>query len=251
VLEHGLAGAVPAHRSRLRAPEDGGGRAIKKPAVSWKWVAGLVGLAAVLGGLPFVLPLQDWSELLEDRIENMALLEGLMLFCAVAIVASLLFVPAWIFPLVAGAVFGFGWGIVAAAVSAVTAAVVAFLLARHVLHSLVEKLACRNPTFKAVDQAVAKEPLKVVALLRLSPVLPSGMKSYFLGLTCVPLPSYTYATAVGMTPGLLLKVYLGAMGRSALGKGGPLKWALLAAGIVATVTLTVIIGRKVRKKLNL
>ena len=37
----------------------------------------------------------------------------------------------------------------------------------------------------------------------------------------------------------------------ALSGGGPLEWSLLAAGIVATIALTVIVGRKVRRRLDL
>lgn len=214
-------------------------------------MAGFAALAVAGAALSFVLPLRDWSELLEEHIESVALFEGLAMFVAVAIVGILLFIPAWFFPLVAGAVFGFAWGLAAAAVSAVAAAVIAFIVARYVLHGPVEKLARRNPTFKAVDQAVAKEPWKVVALLRLSPVLPSGMKSYFLGLTCVDLASYAWASAAGMFPGLLLKVYVGDIGRSAIGKGGPLAWTLFAAGVAATIVLAVVVGRRVRRKLNL
>jgi uncharacterized membrane protein YdjX (TVP38/TMEM64 family) len=129
--------------------------------------------------------------------------------------------------------------------------VAAFLISRYVLRSPVERLARRNAPFKAVDHAVAKEPWKVVALLRLSPVLPSGLKSYFLGLTCIDLAAYAYATAAGMLPGLLLKVYLGDAGRGALTHGGPLQWTLFAAGVAATIALTLIVGRKVRRKLNL
>lgn len=224
---------------------------MKKRSIPKKWIVVFVVLALVVAALSFVLPLQNWSRILEARIERMELLEGLALFCAIAIVATLLFIPAWIFPLVAGAVFGFGWGIVAAGVSAVSAAVIAFVIGRYVLRSPVEKIARRNDTFKAVDQAVAKEPWKVVALLRLSPILPSSLKSYFLGLTCVDLGSYAFATAAGMLPGLLLKVYVGDLGRGALSKGGPLKWTLLAAGIGATIALTLIVGRRVRRKLNL
>jgi uncharacterized membrane protein YdjX (TVP38/TMEM64 family) len=222
----------------------------EKRPVPWKWIAGLAVAAALVALASWLLPLREWADVLEDRIEGMSLFEGLVVFCAAAIVASLLMLPGWIFPLVAGAVFGMGWGLLAAAVSAIGAAVIAFLVARYVLRGPVERMAKRNKTFKAVDQAVAKEPWTVVALLRLSPLLPSGAKSYFLGVTCVKLPSYAYATAAGMLPGLLLKVYLGDAGRGALTKGGPLEWALFAAGLIATVAVTFFVGRKVKKKLN-
>jgi uncharacterized membrane protein YdjX (TVP38/TMEM64 family) len=198
-----------------------------------------------------LLPISDWADALEDAIEGMNRAAGMLVFCAVAVAASLLFVPAWIFPLVAGAVFGLGWGLVAALVSATLSAIAGFLIARYVLRGWFGSLARRSKTFKAVDQAVAKDAWKVVALVRMSPVMPSSMKSYFLGLTRVTLPDYAGASVAGMLPGVLLKVYVGAAGRSALSHGSALHWAIFAAGIVATIALTVIVGRKVRTRLEL
>jgi len=51
--------------------------------------------------------------------------------------------------------------------------------------------------------------------------------------------------------GVLLKVYLGTAGRGALSEGGAHNWALFAAGLAATVILTVLVGRKVRRTLKL
>jgi uncharacterized membrane protein YdjX (TVP38/TMEM64 family) len=188
--------------------------------------------------------LVDWIEYMDPAV-------AMLVFCAVAILAGLLLVPAWIFPLVAGAVFGLGWGLIAALVSSSVCALAAFLIARHGLRGRIEKLARRSDAFKAVDQAVAKEAWKVVALVRMSPVMPSGVKSYLLGLTRVRLGEYAAASVVGMFPGLLLKVYVGSAGRGALTRGTPLDWTLFAVGIIATIALTVILGHKVRSRLNL
>ena len=210
---------------------------------------GVLAVILVLGAS--LLPLRDWSQVLEGAIGRMKPVAGLVVFCAVAVSASLLLVPAWIFPLVAGAVFGLGWGLLAAVVSGTLSALAAFLLARYLLRARIEELARKSKSFKAVDHAVAKDPWKVVALVRMSPVMPSGVKSYFLGLTRVKLPDYAVASVAGMFPGMLLKVYVGSAGRGALRDGGPLEWSLFAAGIVATIALTMIVGRKVRSRLNL
>jgi uncharacterized membrane protein YdjX (TVP38/TMEM64 family) len=82
-------------------------------------------------------------------------------------------------------------------------------------------------------------------------VLPSGFKSYFLGLTHVKLVDYVSASAAGMLPGILLKVYVGAAGRGAITEGGVLNWTIFAVGVVATIALTLIVGRKVRARLKL
>ena len=212
------------------------------------WAAG--GMLLLAAAAAVLVPAQNWTQLLEHKLEDVGLVAGLLIFCAAYVVGTLLMLPAWIFPIAAGAAFGWKWGFVAAVASSTIGALAAFLVARHVLRGIVERAAKRNETFKAVDQAVRKEPRKVVALLRLSPVLPSGVKSYFLGLTCVKPLDYTLASAAGMFPGLALKVWIGHAGRDAL-DGGPLEWGLLALGVAATIAMTVVVGRKVRKRLGL
>ncbi len=96
-----------------------------------------------------------------------------------------------------------------------------------------------------------RDPFKVVALLRMAPVLPSALKSYFLGLTCVDAIAYTAASALGMLPGLAVKVYLGHAGRDAIIGGDPLRWALLAAGLAAALAFTLLVGRAARRRLRL
>lgn len=215
----------------------------------WPWiVAAAMLMAAVL--ISTLAPLREWVMALEDVLEQMSLGAALLAFCAISVVGTLMMVPAWIFPIAAGAVFGMGWGVAIAIVASTLAAVAAFLVGRFVMRGRIERMAKRHKSFAAVDKAVRREPWKVVALLRMSPVLPSGLKSYFLGVTCVDVFNYVTATALGMLPGIALKVYIGYAGRDAL-NGGPLKWAMLAAGVAATVAMTLIVGRAVKKRLQL
>ena len=190
-------------------------------------------------------------EALEGVLERLGLVQGLLVFCALSVVGTLLLIPAWIFPVAAGAVFGFGWGLAVAVVAAGLAALAAFLAARFVFRDRIERLAKREEAFAAVDRAVKRDPWKVVALLRLSPVLPSALKSYLLGITRVdPLP-YVLASMLGMFPGLAVKVLVGHAGRDALSAGGPLKWSLLAVGIAATIAMAYFVGRSARRRLRL
>jgi undecaprenyl-diphosphatase len=226
------------------------GHALARKRLNATWIAVCAAaLAALIAAA--LLPLEDWSDRLGEAVGGMSLAGGLVIFCAASALGALLLVPAWVFTIAAGAVFGFGWGLLAALVSAAASALAAFLLARYVLRRHVERLARRQPAFKAMDAAVATEGWKIVALLRMSPVMPSGLKSYFLGLTRVALGDYFSASLVGMFPGIALKVYIGAAGRGALTEGGPLDWAMLAAGIAATLTLALLFGRYARKRLSL
>ena len=227
-----------------------GGHALVRKRLKPKWVFIAVAALITAAGV-VVLPLDDWSDRLEALIDGMPLVAGLLVFCGVATLAILLFVPAWIFPFIAGAVFGIGWGMVAATASALLSAAAAFALARTVLRRRIERLAARSKSFKAIDTAVRKEGWKVVALMRISPVIPSGLKSYFLGVTRVRGRDYLIGSAAGMLPAIALKVYVGAAGMGAVSEGGPLKWTLFAAGLVATAAVAFIVRRKARRSFSL
>ena len=216
----------------------------------WIWLAS--GAGVVVAALVAVLaPVPDWLISLESLLDRYGLLSGILVFSAISVAGMMLFVPAWIFPIAAGAAFGFGWGLVAALAASTLAALASFLVGRYVIHDQVGRAAKRDKSFAAVDKAVQRNPFKVVALLRLSPVLPSALKSYFLGLTRVDAASYTTASALGMLPGLALKVYIGHAGHDALSGGGPLKWGVLAAGVAATVAISVFVSRAAKKSLGL
>jgi uncharacterized membrane protein YdjX (TVP38/TMEM64 family) len=223
------------------------GDPLEQRFVAWRWIA-IASAVAGLAVLAMYLPLGEWSGLLEAKLDAMDLLIALVVFVAVSIVGTLLLVPLSIFQLVAGAVFGFLWGTAAAIASSMGAALVAFLLSRHFFRGRVRKRMHGTKTFKALDEAVAKDGWKIVALLRLSPITSSAVKSYLLGLTRVDLRTYASASFTGFLPGLVLDVYVGDAGRHAL-SGGLLEWSLLAAGIAAMIALSTILRRLTRRRL--
>lgn len=58
-----------------------------------------------------------------------------------------------------------------------------------------------HPKFAAIDAAIGRDGFRVVALLRLSPLLPLAASNYLYGLTSVDLGSYVLASWLGMLPG--------------------------------------------------
>lgn len=177
---------------------------------------------------------------------------GAVLYGGVYLLAALLFVPGSILTIAAGALFGVLRGTVVVVLAANTAAAVAFLVARHLARARVERMARKSSKFKAIDSAVAEKGWQVVALMRLSPVIPFSLSNYLYGLTAVRFLPYVVASAAGMLPGTVLYVSLGAAGGAAAGGEGrsPAEWALLAAGLVATVVVTVILTRTARRRLR-
>lgn len=213
------------------------------------WIGGALLVASAL--VAVAVPAHNWTDLLAYSLEGRNLAAALALFIAAYVVGTLLLLPSWLFAVAAGVAFGFGWGLTASTVASALSALLAFVAARYAFRDRVERAARRNATFAAVEAAVKKAPFRVVTLLRLTPVLPSSAKSYFLGVTSVRLLPYVLASALGMLPGNALKAYLGHAGRNVLHDGGPWTWAMLAAGVAGLAVMALGVGRIVRRHLGL
>jgi uncharacterized membrane protein YdjX (TVP38/TMEM64 family) len=226
-----------------------GSGTVKSARLIWKWVLGAVVLTALTVGW-FFLPVKEWSDSFRSWIEDLGAW-GVLIFGVVYIVATVFLVPVSVLTVVAGLAFGVAIGFPLVVVSATIGATLAFLVARYLVHKRVESLVAKRPKFKAVKQAVSEGGWKIVGLLRLSPLVPFNLQNYFYGITDVKLVQYVPATFVGIMPGTLLYVYLGAAGKAASGEGGGrLQWTFFAVGLIATVAVTVFVSKKAKEKLQ-
>jgi len=181
---------------------------------------------------------------------------GPLVFMLGYIVATVAFIPGSVLTLAAGAIFGIGMGVVYTFVGASIGATCAFLVSRYLARGAIEKRLEGNERFAAIDTAVAREGLKIVTLLRLSPVFPFNLLNYGLGLTQVRLRDYVLA-CFGMLPGTLLYIYYGKLAGdvAALAAGaqtdrGAGGWLVLILGLVATLAVTTIVTRIARASLR-
>jgi uncharacterized membrane protein YdjX (TVP38/TMEM64 family) len=172
------------------------------------------------------------------------------------VLACVAFVPGALLTLAAGALFGLAKGVALVFLGAVLGSTAAFLVARHLARKAVARRIERDPRFAAIDRAVAHEGLKIVFLLRLSPVVPFNLLNYALGLTRVSLRDYLLAS-FGMLPGTILYVsygtVLGSLAQIAAGERPPPgrgSTALLATGLAATIFAAYFIARAARKALR-
>lgn len=216
---------------------------------AWQWALCVVVLAALVAGW-FLLPIKEWSDAFQAWIKALGP-SGWVIFAAVYIVGTVLLVPVSVLTIVAGLAFGLAIGFPLVVVSATIGAALAFLVSRYLARDKVESLMQKRPKFKAIQSAVSEGGWKVVALLRLSPVLPFNLQNYFYGITDLKFVEYVLATFVGIMPGTLLYVYLGAAGKAASGEGGgALKWTFFGVGLLATVAVAVFVTKKAKSKLK-
>jgi len=221
----------------------------------WRVVLGLAGLVLAAGLFACFKP----QQYLKPALDGIAGLGAWapVLFVLLYVVACVLFLPGSVLTLGAGAVFGIARGICFSSLAATLGASAAFLVGRHLARSAVEKRIAVNPAFRSMDDAVAREGWRIVLLTRLSPLFPFNLLNYAFGITRVTFREYVLASWLGMLPGTVLYVYLGAVAGELASSSGPGpraktpgEWVLLGIGLAATLAVTVVITRMARRALK-
>ncbi len=153
-------------------------------------------------------------------------------------------------------VFGVILGSVYVFIGATVGAIGAFLVGRYIARGWIAKKIEGNSKFKAIDQAVAKEGLKIVLLTRLSPIFPFNLLNYAYGLTGVSLKDYVIGS-VGMIPGTIMYVYIGSLAGNLVMIGtetptvDPIaQWSMRIIGFIATVAVTLYVTKIAKKTFN-
>lgn len=232
-----------------------GDNAVKVNMSRWLRYGVGVGIGVLLLEAALVLPLSQWAEQLVEWVRG-AGATGVAVYAGVYIAATVLMLPGSLLTVGAGLAYGPVLGTLLVSPVSVTAATLAFLMGRTVARKWVATRTRRDPRFAAIDAAIRQHGFKIVALLRLSPVIPFNFLNYALGLTAVGLREYVAGSFVGMLPGTLLYVYLGSLVTSltALGNdrgpAGTAQRILYWVGLGATVVVTLFITRIARRALD-
>ena len=176
---------------------------------------------------------------------------GMVEFGLAYVVLALLFVPGAILTMVAGGMYGVGWGLVVVAIATSVADAAGFLLGRYVARDTVVRLMDRYPRFKVVDRTIVEGGWRIVALVRLNPTVPYSVSNYLFGVTGVPFGAFVVSSGIFTLPGAFAYVYLGFVGAETLGGGGrgPVDWAFLALGLAATLATIVYVTVLTRRQL--
>lgn len=179
-----------------------------------------------------------------------------VLFVCSYVVASVAFVPASMFTMAAGALFGLLPGVALVMAGALLGASACFAIARGAGRRWIEARLGRDRRIAAIDRAVGARGFTIVLLLRLTPVIPFSPLNYGLGLTRVRFAHFL-AGSVGMVPAVFMYVSAGAAAGELLavaaGARAPrdASWYTLAGlGLLATVGVTVYVTRLARQALR-
>ncbi len=213
-----------------------------------KWLWGLL----LAGIILWAILAPDSSPQLQELMDNIQSIGplGILLFILCYVAATLILVPGFILTLGAGAAFGLWKGFILVSLASTLAASAAFLVGRYLAGKWVLRKIGQAPRINALKDAIESEGWKIVVLTRLSPAIPYTMLNYIFSLTSLKFTHYAIASWIGMMPGTLAYVYLGSLGNlDTDGEKTAIEWMLIGAGIIATVTVTVLISRAATREM--
>lgn len=183
----------------------------------------------------------DWriADLLKDRDQWVAWYHQnraitLAGFAGLYIVVAALSIPgAVLLTLLAGATFGLWVGVAVAAVSSVTGATLAMLIARHVLRTRLER---RYESLMArFRRGVDEDGARYLFGLRLVPAVPFFLVNLVMGLTRMPAHTFVWVSALGMLPGTIVYVNAGAQVGAVDAPEDLLDWRLILAFLALAI----------------
>ncbi len=178
---------------------------------------------------------------------------GPAVFIAGYSIAPVIFAPAFLLTIAAGAIFGFLAGVLYVMIGATIGATLAFLTGRYLARHLVERLLARDARLQRIDQAVERDGFRLVALLRMSPAVPFVLLNYALGLSRIKLGDYV-AASIGMLPVVAMYVYTGkvagdlaSLASGAAPPKGAMYYTFIGLGLAATIAVTIVVTRLARR----
>ncbi len=145
--------------------------------------------------------------------------------------------------LIAGALFGFWWGLLLAAVSASSGALAGFLVSRYLFHAAVER---RFGTRLApIHAGLREEGAFYLFALRMVPVFPFWLANLLMGLTTMRAFTFWWVSALGLLPLEAAYVFAGTQ-LATIHKPGDILSPGLIGVLLGLATLPLLLRRIVR-----
>jgi uncharacterized membrane protein YdjX (TVP38/TMEM64 family) len=216
---------------------------------------GLVVLFIALVVLAWTLPIGAWVVTLVEWAQSRPV-AGPIAYIFFVTLATVIFLPGSAAMMIGGFVFGFGPGLLLAAIAIPLGAQAAFEFARWAVRPWARQKIADNNRIAAIEAALQEQAFTVIVLTRLSLVVPFNALNYAYGATAVKATKYFGATAIGMLPAVGLYVYLGTLARDLSqilsGDAAPseLRYWILGGGITAIVIATAVIHRAASRALQ-
>lgn len=178
-----------------------------RAAILWRagTLAFLFGVAVVIA---FTVPLPSMDQI-HSWIEKAGFLGEVGFVVGYALV-TLTPVPKNVVSIAAGIAWGLALGVGLVLMGALLGAALAFMIGRALGRDAIERFT--GARVKAVDELLRRRGLLSMIGVRLIPVLPFTVINYAAGLTAVRIRDYALGTVIGIIPGTVAYVAVGAYG---------------------------------------
>lgn len=188
------------------AANSGDRRAPRRPAWLLPLLAVLV-IGIVVAGVWLATPLRQYLTV-EDFVEAADALEHMrfapLIVLGVYVFGTFLFVPLTLTVAATGAVFGAWPGLAYAFVGTMSAAAASYGVGALLGGRKLRRLA--GPRVDDLSRKVARRGVRAVLAVRLVPIAPFIVVNLVAGASAIRLRDYLIGTAMGVTPGILIKV---------------------------------------------
>jgi uncharacterized membrane protein YdjX (TVP38/TMEM64 family) len=179
-----------------------------------------------------------------------------VLFVLIYVAAAVTLAPAFFLTVAGGALFGVWQGSLLVFVGASLGSSAVYALASPLARTRWMRRVTRDQRVAAVKNAVAGGGVRIMLLLRLSPLVPYSILNYALALSGVRYADFVVAL-LGMIPAIILYTYYGKVvgDVAALAAGvspprGVEYYLLLGVGLVAVAVSTTMITRAARREME-
>lgn len=155
---------------------------------------------------------REWLRGTPERVRGLSP----AMFVGLHALAVLALLPGAFFPLAAGVLYGVFPGVLYSVAGKTLGSAVAFLVARHLVanhrrSAWLERLRRRHPRFAVLERGLPRQGWRAIALIRLVPIVPFKLSSYFFGWTRFRFRDFVLGTLLGSIPYSLTNAYLGSL----------------------------------------
>ena len=130
-------------------------------------------------------------------------LYGMIIFILLYIIFGIIALPASFHKYLAGVIYGFGPGILIAYIGSMLGAIAPFLLGKKWMNPYAGKALGKHPSLSGLEQEIVEQGTNVVALTRISLVIPYGVLNYAYGATEVKFRDYLTGNLGMIVPSIM------------------------------------------------
>ena len=167
---------------------------------------GLIAAIIVLGGIALTISLTQvmvnlFVDYLNWFVDNETV--GMTIFMLLYIVFGVIALPASFHKYLAGVIYGFGPGIIIAWIGSMIGAIAPFFLGKKWMNPYARKALKNYPSLQALEDEMTVQGAKVVALTRISLVIPYGVLNYAYGATRINLKDFILGNFAMIVPAIM------------------------------------------------